>query len=82
MKIYFKKGFYFNGYLYGWHKKKLFRLPKVTKKGYLPLLELKPCKEVNGYNVGRCKKSIKQLEAITTDINYIYEKIMHDDCPF
>jgi hypothetical protein len=45
-------------------------------------LELKPCKEVNGYNVGRCKKSIKQLEAITTDINYIYEKIMHDDCPF
>jgi hypothetical protein len=76
MKIYFKKGFYYKGYLYGWCENKLYRLPKVTKKGYLPLLELKPCEEVNGYNVGRAKKSIKQLEAMSTNIDYIYDKFL------
>jgi hypothetical protein len=76
MKIYFKKGLCYKGFLYGWYENKLYRLPKVTKKGYLPLLELTPCKEVKGYNVGRCKKSIKQLEAMSTNIDYIYDKFL------
>lgn len=84
MKIYFKKGFYFKGYLYGWRKKELYRLPKVTTKGYYTLMKLKKCKVGNseGYNIARSKKSLKQLEAFTTDINYIYEKITDEDCPF
>ena len=84
MKIYFKKGFYYKGLLYGWKNKKLYRLPKMVNNRSLSLLELTKLKVGNNYGciVGLDRKSMKQLEQLTTDINYIYEKIEHEDCPF
>jgi hypothetical protein len=84
MKIKYIKGFYYDGLLYGWKDNKLYRLPKFKGKRMLPLKELKPMKVGNkvGYSFNGRKKSITQLEAITTDINYIYEKIIHEDCTF
>lgn len=84
MKIKYTHGFYFDGLLYGWKDKKLYRLPKFKGKRMLHLKELKLMKVGNsfGYCFNGRKKSIAQLEAITTNINYIYEKINHEDCPF
>lgn len=79
----FKYGIYYKGYLYGWLDKDLYRLPKVGLKSF-HLRKLKPIKVGNqiGYNLARDKKSMKQLESMTTEINYTLKKIVSKDCPF
>jgi len=84
MIIKYKYGFEFNGFLYGWKDKKLFRLPIQKEKRFYSLKEIKLIKvgNKNGYNVGRVKKSIKQLESMTIFINYELQTIKDKDCPF
>jgi len=83
MKIRYKYGFYINGSLYGWKQGDLYRLPKTTIKGHYPLRKMKIMKVGNkkGYVFNGIKKSIQQLKAITTEINYIYHEIKHEDLP-
>ena len=84
MIIKYKYGFEINNFLYGWRDKKLYRLPQVVNKRFYPLREIKKIKVGNsiGYNVGRVKKSISQLEAMTIFINFELQKINDKDCPF
>jgi len=89
--MYFKKGFYYKGYLFGWNKKSLYRIYKEDNLG-LPLrkcklipinsTEITNDKNKKGYKVGKDKKTINQLLKITTDINYTYEIVKHKDVPF
>lgn len=73
-------GFVFEGTLYGWKNKKLYRLPQMIGKRFYPLKKLSFS---NGrYSVNRKRKSIKQLMDMTIFINYEYEKIVDEDCPF
>ena len=84
MIIKYKYGFEFNGFLYGWKDKELHRLPIFKDKKTLTFKKLKKIKVGNhfGYNVGRVKKSIKQLESMTIFINYELQTIKDKDCPF
>jgi hypothetical protein len=79
-----KKGFYYKGQLYGWWRKKLYRLPNFRNLKVLPLKELKLQKIGNkkGYLVGGDRKSFAQLEVITTDIDYIYDQKKDENTPF
>jgi len=80
MIIRYKYGFDFNGIIYGWKNKKLYRLPQMIGKRYYPLKECG--KWVNGYIVGRMRKSHAQLEYMTNFINYEHQQIKDKDCPF
>ncbi len=72
------------GVLYGWKDKELYRLPQHIGQRFYPL------KKVNLIDVGRKKgylirgkrKTINQLEEITTPINFVHQKIEDKDCPF
>ena len=79
----FIQGIYYKDFLYGWHNKELYRLPKIGKK-VMPLKKLTKIKVGNsfGYNLARDKKSMLQLEAITTEINYTYKILKSKHCPF
>lgn len=71
MNIIFKYGFEYDGFLYGWNKKELYRLPsKSGNKSY----GLKKLDKINvgntfGYRLKGAKLSIYQLKQLTTEIN-------------
>lgn len=83
MIIRYKHGFEVNGYMYGWRNKNLYRLPQVVKKRFYPLKKIKQIKvgSSKGYHVGRVKKSMSQLEAMTILINFKHQRITDKDCP-
>lgn len=85
MILQFRYGFNINGVPYGWHEKKLYRLPYTNKSNMN--FELKEIKQIMvGNNVGYSFKgkryTLKQLEQLTTAINYNYNQITDKDCPF
>lgn len=70
----------FNGILFGWKDKQLYRLPQMIGLRFYPL---KKCGTWDkGYIVARKRKSIKQLEAMTIFINFEHQLIKDKDCPF
>lgn len=84
MIIDYKYGFDFDGILYGWKDKKLYRLPQMINKRFYPIKELTLINVGNqkGYNINRKKKSIRQLQDMTIFINYKHQVIKDKDCPF
>lgn len=74
MIINFKYGFEYKNFLFGWHKKKLYRLPSVSNnRNYdLKLLSRIKIGKQEGYRVVRDKKTINQLKELTEQINYTY----------
>ena len=77
----YKYGFEYKGFLYGWKNKELIRLPTTKGLRNYGLLRLKKWKD-KGYYVGRERKSFNQIEAMTILINFEYQKIKDNDCPF
>ena len=84
MIINYEYGISFEGYLFGWKDKKLFRLPQVINKRFLPLKELKIINVGNnkGYLLNQKRLSFSQLESMTGIINFKDEKVNSKDCPF
>jgi hypothetical protein len=70
MIIDFKYGFEYNGFLFGWHKKELYRLPSVSKGKSYGIKKLSIIKVGNdkGYRVKREKMSIKKIVEMTLPI--------------
>ncbi len=63
MVIDFKYGFEYKGFLYGWHKKKLYRLPSIAKderKYSIKKLNLIDIGESKGYRLKRDKLTVTQ----------------------
>lgn len=80
MIVKFKYGFSFKDILFGWKNKKLYRLPQMIGERFYPL---KKCGEwEDGFIVGRMRKSNKQLKDMTIFINFEYQDIKDEDCPF
>ncbi len=84
MIINYEYGFMYEGLLYGWKHGKLYKLPQTIGKRFYGLLEctLIDIPTLKGYNVGRKKKSMKQLEAMTIFINHKVQKIESKNLPF
>ncbi|MBK7362770.1 MAG: hypothetical protein IPJ01_10780 [Micavibrio sp.] len=63
MILNFKYGFSYDGFLYGWQNKKLYRLPSTSgNKSYgLKELSLIPVGNGEGYRIKRQKFSVQQL---------------------
>lgn len=80
MIIKYKYGFIFDGILYGWKDKKLFRLPQMIGLRFYPLKEVGMYK--SWYVVHQKKKSLIQLQAMTVLINQEVQFIQDSDCPF
>lgn len=84
MIVNYEYGITFKGFLYGWKDKKLFRLPQVINKRFLPLKELQIINVGNnkGYLLNQKRLSMHQLESMTGIINFKHEKITSKECPF
>ena len=74
------KGFEYLGKKYIWHKKELYRLPFTASFRSYGLLKCKKWKD--GYILGESRKSLSQLQAMTTDIESDFVFIKDKDCPF
>ena len=84
MIVNYEYGITFNGFVYGWKDRKLFRLPQVINKRFLPLKELSMINVGNnkGYLLNQKRLSMKQLQSMTGIINFKVEKITSKECPF
>jgi hypothetical protein len=67
-----KHGIIHNGIIYGWINKELYRLPQSKGTLSFGLKKMTPCEVGNatGYYMGRRKKTIAQLQAMTQIINF------------
>lgn len=76
MKTTFKKGFHHNGFTFGWHKDKLYRLPTFKSGRNYPLKEivLKPWGERKYmyYRVALTPMTPLQVRELTKSINVYY----------
>lgn len=81
MIIKFKYGFYYNDILFGWSKKKLYRLPQMIGNRFYPLKEVNRNKSALWYISDRLK-SKKQLESMTVVIDKEVQLIRDADVPF
>lgn len=85
MIIRFKYGFEVNGFIFGWNKKDLYRLPVFINKRSYSLKKLNKINingKLNGYRVNTKPKTIKQLQELTEIINYDYVICTSDECPW
>jgi hypothetical protein len=83
--IKFNYGVKFKNILYGWHNKKLYRLPYINKNYNFPLKELSLISIGNkyGYRLSGKKKTINQLKELTNLINFTYiDYSNNEDLPF
>ena len=83
--ILFLYGFEHKGFLYGWYKKELYRLPSESgiKNYSLKKLEMIKVGRQKGYRCKRDKLSLVQLRDKTIFINKkIYRVQNNKDCPF
>lgn len=80
----YKYGFEYNGILYGWKNKKLFKLPYVKDKRSYQLKEipLYLFKATFVANIQRKKLTLNKLKFLTEEINYKLETIEASECPF
>lgn len=75
-----KQGFQYQNKIYIWHKKELYRLPFQVNCNFFGLLK---CKSWNdGYIIGSQRKSMSQLQGMTTEIISDFEFIESDNLPF
>jgi len=79
-----KYGIELNGLVYGWIGKELYRLPIAKEKRSYVLKKMTACQVGNnqGYYIGRSKKSLDQLQAMTTIINRTVIQIKDISTPF
>jgi len=85
MILIFKYGFEFNGFLFGWNSKELYRLPSVSGVKHYGLKKLPQITVGNkiGYRIKREKFTIDQLKYKTQLIKPIEINILKDkDLPF
>lgn len=89
MIVKYKYGFDFDGVLYGWSDKKLYRLPQMIGKSFYPIKEIPLITQkrksglFKGYRLyGNKRKSVNQLKELTHYINFEHEVIKDKDCPF
>ena len=81
-------GFKFDGILYGFKEKKLFRLPQMIGLRFYPLKEVPLREEIigksewNGYLLRGKRKSFAQIKSMTVFINETIEEVEDSDCPF
>jgi hypothetical protein len=77
MKLNFKYGFEYKGFLYGWNKKNLYRLPSKSGNKNYGLKLLNPIMVGNsfGYRIKKQKLSISQLKQLTIRINQKIEMV-------
>ena len=82
--IIYSFGFEFDGILYCWKNKELFRMPYNKDNRYYSKRKLKIQKNGGsyGYWVSGLFKSLSNLKQITRNINYTEELIIESDCPF
>lgn len=77
-----KYGFIYNGVMYGWINKQLYRLPyfnEKTKRSY-QLAEVK--KIGNHFLISRNKVHFESVKNRTTEINFNFNHFEEKDCPF
>lgn len=86
MIIKFKYGFEIDGFLFGWNKKDLYRLPVFINKRAYSLKKLNKIKigKKTGYRVYTKFRTIEQLRELTEVINYDYviNGNGNSDCPW
>ena len=86
MTLTFRYGFEHKGFVYGWCKKELYRLPSESCLKTFCLKKLNKIMIGNkeGYRVKRDKFTIEQLQAKTELFNKYYEHnlLVNKDCPF
>jgi len=75
------KGFYYANKKYIWHKKELYRMPFESGVRYFGVLKCAKWKD-KGYILGSQRKSFRQLQAITVDVDYNLPIEEHLDTPF
>jgi hypothetical protein len=80
MIIRYKYGFFYDEKLYGWNKKKLYRLPQMIGTRFYGLKECAPWKD--GFILGANRKSASQLKSMTVVINEEIQIVQGDDLPF
>ena len=81
MIIKYNRGFEYNGILYGWKEKKLYRLPQTISGKEYPLKEVPMIKvgSKTGYLLRGMRKSLSQVKGMTTEIDFTLEVIESDD---
>jgi len=81
MNLIFKYGFQYDGFLYGWNKKELYRLPSKSGNKSYGLKKLEQIKVGNssGYRLKGAKLSIFQLKQLTAEIEEMTFQLL-DDC--
>jgi len=86
MIVRFRRGLTYGGIRYGWNEKALWRLPGLIGSRLYPIRKLNEIKIGNktGYRLGTDQRrlSLKQLEFLTKNIDYDYEKTTDSDTPF
>lgn len=75
MVLVFKYGFEFDGFLYGWNNKDLYRLPSNSGNKFYGIKKLDVIKVGSGlgYRIKREKLSINQIKLLTVAIDKEYE---------
>ena len=76
----FKYGFEINGISYGWHDKKLYRLPFKSGLRWYGLKEI--TRKEWGYTVGRKKIGINRLKQMTHEIDITIKIVSDNSMPF
>lgn len=73
-----------NGILYGWIAKELYRLPceKGNRSYGFKKMSSQMIGNNTGYTLGRRKYTLSQLRQMTVIINYNFNDIQGNDCPF
>ena len=84
MTMDFKYGIAWQGFIYGWFKKDLYRLPSESFGRHYPLKKLKkiPVGNQTGYCLKRKKLSVSQLTDMTIIIRKKIQRINSNDVPF
>ena len=83
--IHFKYGFEHKEFIFGWHKKELYRLPSESEKRNYPMKKLSIIKvgKQDGYRIKRDKFSLGQIQKMTIFIDKrIYPVENKQDTPF
>lgn len=82
--MYFKYGFTYKGVIFGWYKKKLYKLPYIKDKRSYGLKEIPSYvfKSTVVFNVLREKKTINKLKELTVEINKSINITDKNECPF
>lgn len=82
--LHFKYGFAYKGIIFGWYKKKLYRLPYIKYKRSYQLKEIPSYvfKSTVVFNICREKKTLNKLKFLTEEINKNINVIKEPQCPF